>query len=60
VDLQATISLAARLALDIICNEVTQSIRRVWLGNKVEVAKHGGHLLDGFTDNYCIKEFPWS
>lgn len=60
VDLQATISLAARMALDIISNELTQSTRRVWMGNKGEVTKRGGHLLDTFTDNLCVKEFPWS
>ena len=60
VDLQATISLAARRALDVICNELTQSTRRVWLGNQNEVIKRGGYLLTTFTDNLCVKEFPWS
>jgi hypothetical protein len=60
VDLQATISLAARMALDIISNELTQSTRRVWMGNKGEVTKRGGHILGAFTDNLCVKELPWS
>lgn len=60
VDLQSTIGLAAGMALDIICNELTQSTRRVWLGNKDEVIKRGGHLLNTFTDNLCVKEYPWS
>jgi len=60
VDLQATVSLAARMALDIISNELTQSTRRVWMGSKGEVTKRGGHILGAFTDNLCVKEFPWS
>lgn len=59
IDLQATISLAAGLSLDVICNKLTQSTRRVWLGNKEEVTKRGGNLLPTFTDNFCIKEYPW-
>lgn len=60
VDLQATISLAARMVLDIVSKELTQSTRRVWMGNKVEVTKRGGLILGAFTDNLCVKEFSWS
>ena len=60
IDLQATISLAAGLALDVICNKLVQSTRRVWLGNKEEVTKRGGNLLSTFTDSLCVKEYPWS
>lgn len=59
IDLQATISLAAGLALDVICDKLAQSIRRVWFGNKVEVTKRGGNILPTFTDSLCVKEYPW-
>jgi hypothetical protein len=59
IELQATVSTAAGLALDVLCGKVSTSSRRVWQGKRAEVEKHGGTALPAFTDNLCVKEYPW-
>lgn len=59
IDLQATVNIAAGLALDVIAGLTSVSLRRVWLGNRSDVANHGGIALPQFTESFCRKEFPW-
>ena len=59
VDLMSTISNAASLALDVLSAKVTISSRRVWMGDRDEVLKRGGMVKPEFTDNRCVKDYPW-
>ncbi len=58
-DLQMTVALASRLALDVLAGTVTTSIRRVWQGDRQQVLAKGGVLRDSFADSNVIKEFAW-
>lgn len=59
VDINPTITLTSRFALDVLLSKVPNSIRRVWLGDQSVVTKNGGTVTPFFTDNLCVKEYPW-
>lgn len=59
VDLQPTIALATKLALDAMLGRVPASCRRVWFGDRDAVAALGGIARDGFTEVNAIRQIPW-
>ena len=59
VDLQPSIAMASKLALDALLGRVSASCRRVWFGDRAEVAAHGGLAREGFTEVNAIRQFPW-
>jgi hypothetical protein len=59
VDLTQCVALAAQLALDVLTQDVTESCRRTWLGDRRQVEGLGGVVLPGFDVNYARKENPW-
>lgn len=59
IELHTTVTIASGLVLDVLCGKVSTSLRRVWQGDRSEVKKHGGTILSAFTDNLCVKEYPW-
>ena len=59
VDLQSTVGLVASLVLDVLCDKVLNSSRRVWQGDQEEVTKRGGAIRPLFTENRCVKEYLW-
>ena len=59
VDAQSTVTLAARMALDILLGANTTSRRRVWQGSRDEVVEHGGKPVDGFKESFVFKDYPW-
>lgn len=60
VDLQPTITLAARLAIDTLLGKVPASCRRVWQGQLDAVAANGGAAREGFTESHITREMPWT
>ncbi len=59
VELQATIGLAAGVALDVLTGKVSKSMRRVWQGDADDVRSKGGLVLPSFIENKSITEHPW-
>lgn len=59
IDLQPTIAMAARLALDALLGRVPSSCRRVWFGDRDSVAALGGIARDGFTEVNAMRQLPW-
>lgn len=59
VDLQTSIAMAAKLALDALLGRVSTSCRRVWFGDRDAVAAHGGFAREGFTEANAIRQFSW-
>ena len=59
IELQATVNLAAGLALDVLVGTTSASFRRVWQGKRAEVSKRGGTPLPSFAESNCIREYPW-
>lgn len=59
VDLQTSIAMAAKLALDALLGQVPASCRRVWFGDREAVATHGGIAREGFTEVHAMRQFPW-
>ena len=59
IDLQPTIAMAARLALDALLGRVPASCRRVWFGDRDAVARLGGIARDGFTEVNAMRQIPW-
>lgn len=59
VDLQPTIAMAAKLALDALLGRVPDSCRRVWFGDRDVVKTLGGAAREAFTDSNAIRQFPW-
>jgi hypothetical protein len=59
VDLQTSIAMAAKLALDALLGQVPTSCRRVWFGDRESVAAHGGFVREGFTEVNAIRQFSW-
>lgn len=59
VDLQTSIAMAAKLALDALLGRVSASCRRVWFGDREAVAAHGGFAREGFTEVNAIRQFSW-
>jgi hypothetical protein len=59
VDLQRTVTMAARLCLDILTGRVTESTRRVWLGDRDEVQSLGGIPAAEFDQSNAEKTLRW-
>lgn len=59
VDLQSTVVLAARLAVDVLLGRVPVSCRRVWRGDLAAVAENGGVARPQFTESLVVREVPW-
>lgn len=59
IDLQATVYLASRLAIDFLLGQVPQSCRRVWQGDLAAVATKGGIPRKDFSTSHVVKELPW-
>lgn len=59
VDLQPTVAMAAKLALDALLGRVPASCRRVWFGDRDAVAALGGIARDGFTEVNAMRQLPW-
>jgi len=60
VDLQPTIALAARLALDALLERAGASCRRSWLGELSAVTVLGGTPRPEFNASNVAREFQWS
>lgn len=60
IALQAIVFTAAALVLDVLTGQVSASCRRVWHGNREEVAKKGGTALETFDRSFCVREHQWS
>jgi hypothetical protein len=58
-DLQPTIAMAARLALDALLGHVPASCRRVWFGDRDAVSSLGGVVRDSFTEINAMRQIPW-
>lgn len=59
VDLQPTIAMAARLALDALLGRIPASCRRVWFGDRGTVEALGGTIRDGFTEANAMRQISW-
>jgi hypothetical protein len=59
IDLQPVIGMAARLALDVLRDQVPAACRRVWMGDPAVVERHGGMARDTFTHRWTVREFAW-
>jgi len=59
VDLQTSIAMAAKLALDALLGRVPVSCRRVWFGDREAVVAHGGFAREGFTEVNAMRQFSW-
>lgn len=59
IDLQATVYLASRLAIDFLLGQVPQSCRRVWQGDLAAVATKGGIRRKDFSSSRVVKELSW-
>ena len=59
VDLQPTIAVATKLALDALLGRIPASCRRVWFGDRDAVAALGGVARDGFTEVNTVRQIPW-
>lgn len=58
-DLQPTITMAAKLALDALLGRVPASCRRVWFGDRDAVPSLGGSVRDTFTEFNAMRQLPW-
>lgn len=58
-DLQPTIALASKLALDAMLGRVPASCRRVWFGDRDAVAALGGIAREGFTELNAMRQISW-
>ncbi len=59
VDLQPTIAMATRLALDALLGRIPASCRRVWFGERDAVAALGGVAREGFTEVNAMRQIQW-
>lgn len=59
VDLSDCVTLAARLAINVLTSVTTASCRRAWLGDRSEVLRLGGAPRPEFDVSYARKAFPW-
>ncbi|WP_291984513.1 ThiF family adenylyltransferase [Candidatus Accumulibacter sp. ACC007] len=58
-DLQPTISMASKLALDALLGRVPASCRRVWFGDREAVEALGGVTRDDFTETNAMRQLTW-
>lgn len=59
VDLQRTITLASKLALDMLTGTLNTSTRRTWQGDLSQVIHLGGEPSPDFTDSNVEKTHSW-
>lgn len=59
IDLQPTVALAARLAVDVLLGRVPTSCRRVWQGDLAAVAANGGNAAPDFSTSNLARESGW-
>jgi hypothetical protein len=59
VDLQPTITMAAKMALDALLGRVPDSCRRVWFGDRDVVGALGGVAREAFKETNAMRQFPW-
>lgn len=59
VDLSASITLATKLALDVLMGLVATSCRRVWQGDRDIVIRLGGAPRPAFAESNVFREFQW-
>lgn len=59
VDLQPTIAMAAKMALDALLGRVPDSCRRVWFGDRDVVGVLGGVAREAFQETNAMRQFPW-
>lgn len=59
VDLQSTVVLAARLAVEVLLGRIPVSCRRVWQGDPEAVPVNGGVARPQFTESRVVREIPW-
>ena len=59
IDLQPTVVLAARLAIDVLLGRVPTSCRRVWQGDLAAVASNGGTATPDFSASNVVREAAW-
>ena len=59
IDLQFTVAMAASLATKGLLDQIGQSWRYAWLGDRDSVIAKGGYPLPQFDRNCAIKEYPW-
>jgi len=59
IDLQATVVLAARLAIDVLLGRVPTSCRRVWQGDLAAVVANGGTSTPDFSASNVARESAW-
>ncbi len=59
VDLQSSVTLAARLALDVLRGRVAQSCRRTWQGDRNAVITLGGTPRAEFAESFVEKNYAW-
>ena len=59
IDLQPTVVLAARLAIDVLLGRISSSCRRVWQGDLAAVAANGGTATPDFSASNVAREWAW-
>jgi len=59
IDLQPSVALAARLAVDVLLGRVPSSCRRVWQGDLAAVAANGGTAMPDFSASNVARESAW-
>lgn len=59
INLQSTVQVAAGLALDVLAEKITHSIRRAWCGDRGDVLRRGGTPLDLFHSSNFVAEYDW-
>lgn len=59
VDLQVSIAMAAKLALEALLGRVASSCRRVWFGDRDAVSANGGVPRDEFIETNAMRQFLW-
>lgn len=60
VDLQGTVTLASRLALDVLLERINATTSRMWLGDRARVVALGGTPSPVFDQNFCERTTEWS
>jgi hypothetical protein len=60
IDLNNAISMAAKLALDVLTGDLAHTHRRAWLGSREEVIRRGGTPTAEFEASNTVKQFEWA
>jgi hypothetical protein len=59
IELYNSVSMVAKLALDVLTGDVTRSCRRAWLGDRDRLVDLGGRPAAEFSVSNTIKIFAW-